>query len=51
MKPKTNLVHWPKNTYIPAASHDADSTKFRERQQQRIREMQKSNVKPLKRTA
>lgn len=50
MKPVIPL-HDPRFKWIPAASHDADSTKFRERQLQRVREAQKTNIKPIRKTA
>ncbi len=52
MKPAIPL-HDPRFAYIPAATHDADSTAFRERQRARMKAAQAkpSNVKPIKRNA
>ena len=54
MQPKIPL-HDPRFVYIPSANHDADSTKFRDRQMKRIAEANaarqraaESNVKPIK---
>lgn len=38
--PLIPLTHWKPGEYVPAASHDADSRPFYERQQERIKRMQ-----------
>ena len=47
-------IHDPRFVYIPSANHDADSTKFRERQLARIKAAQAAkptNVKPIRKGA
>lgn len=54
MKP-TIPLHDPRFAYIPSANHDADSTKFRERQRARMaaadaERKAATNVRTIKRT-